>query len=150
MPWRLILFIVSLVLITFFIGFNLENACNVSFGFKQFDNVPIFLTVMFSFVAGILVTLPFTFGKRRQKTEKFTAPVKMPKIIKSPKMPKDPNSVPSTGGATEKKDLISFFANKKTDSPVENTTASKPALDKADAPTPADSSADTPPDQAKN
>ena len=43
MPWKLILFILSVVLVTIFIGFNLTNACDVSLGVYTFKNVPIFM-----------------------------------------------------------------------------------------------------------
>lgn len=67
MPWRLIGFIICIVLVTVFAGFNLDNRCNISFGFYQLENVPIFFSLMAAFVFGVLVVLPFTFGKRRKK-----------------------------------------------------------------------------------
>ncbi|AEE16072.1 hypothetical protein [Treponema brennaborense] len=66
MPWRLISFIVCLILITIFAGFNLDNKCNISFGFTVLPNIPIFLSLMASFLIGVVVMLPFTFGKRRK------------------------------------------------------------------------------------
>ena len=48
-----------------FTGFNLGNVCDINFGFMRFEKVPVFLTILFSFLAGVLVTLPFTFGKRK-------------------------------------------------------------------------------------
>ncbi len=59
MPWKLILFILVLVLATLFIGFNLDNACNVSFGVYTFEQVPVFMSILLSFAAGILVMVPF-------------------------------------------------------------------------------------------
>jgi hypothetical protein len=52
-----------------FIVFNLDNKCDVSFGFKAFREVPVFLTAFASFVLGMLFTLPFVFplGKRKKK-----------------------------------------------------------------------------------
>ena len=74
MPWRLILFIAVFVVFLVFITFNLDNRCDISFGFKSFENVPVFLTVFSSFVAGLVCSLPFalwaTGRKRRQKTQK--------------------------------------------------------------------------------
>jgi uncharacterized membrane protein len=47
---------------------NLENKCDVSFGFMSIKDVPIFLSVLFSFVLGMLVTIPMMLlGKKKQK-----------------------------------------------------------------------------------
>lgn len=74
MPFKLILFILCMIIAAVFTGFNLENSCDINFGFKRFEQVPVFLTILFSFLAGVLITLPFTFGKRKApaaaKTEK--------------------------------------------------------------------------------
>ena len=82
MPWKLILFILSVTLVTIFIGFNLENACNVSFGFYTFPNVPIFMSILLAFAAGVFIMLPFTFGHR--KKDKISSPKK---IVSSQKPP---------------------------------------------------------------
>lgn len=73
MPWRLIGFILALVIITTFIGFNLDNTCNVSLGFLKLEQVPVYLTVFSSFVAGMIVVLPFAFG-RSLKRKKAASP----------------------------------------------------------------------------
>lgn len=69
MPWKLISFIICIVLVTVFIGFNLDNRCNISFGFFQLEGVPIFFSLMAAFVLGVVVVLPFTFGKKKQKNQ---------------------------------------------------------------------------------
>lgn len=56
-----------MIIAAVFTGFNLENSCDINFGFKRFEQVPVFLTILFSFLAGALITLPFTFGKKRVK-----------------------------------------------------------------------------------
>lgn len=58
MPWRLILFVFSLVIIVMFAGFNLDNRCTISLGFTSFENVPVFQGLAISFLAGIAVCLP--------------------------------------------------------------------------------------------
>lgn len=63
MPWKLIGFVALLVFATFFIGFNLDHRCDVSIGFTTFKDVPIFLSLLISFVAGVLVMTPFAFFK---------------------------------------------------------------------------------------
>lgn len=72
MPWKLILFILVLILATFFIGLNLDNACNVSFGVYTFEDVPIFMSMLLSFAAGILVMIPFLLFRPRGKSSKKT------------------------------------------------------------------------------
>ncbi|MCR4627928.1 MAG: hypothetical protein K5640_09830 [Treponema sp.] len=70
MPFKLIGTLILLVLVTIFAGFNINNTCNINFIFREFKNVPIFFSLVVSFVAGVFVTLPFTFGKKKNKAEK--------------------------------------------------------------------------------
>ena len=72
MPWRLIQFIVLFAVFLVFIMFNLENKCDISFGFTVISYVPVFVTVFFSFMIGMLCILPFVFMKPRKKTEPKT------------------------------------------------------------------------------
>lgn len=67
MPFKLIGTIILLVLITIFCGFNLEeaNKCDINLIFHVFEKVPVFLTVLTSFLAGIVVMLPFAFFRKR-------------------------------------------------------------------------------------
>jgi len=65
---RLISIIVVFVLFLCFIIFNLPYKCDVSFGFTTIKDVPIFLSVLSSFVLGMLVTVPLIlFGKKKPK-----------------------------------------------------------------------------------
>lgn len=71
MPWRLIVFIVVFSVFLAFVTFNLENACDISFGFTKIPGVPVFLTIFVSFIFGLLCTLPFVFlraGKKHKDT----------------------------------------------------------------------------------
>lgn len=70
MPWKLVGFIICLVLGTCFAGFNLENSCNISFGFHTFENIPIFFSLIVAFACGVVVTLPFTVIKKKSSKEK--------------------------------------------------------------------------------
>lgn len=70
MPWKLVGFIICLILGTCFAGFNLENSCNISFGFKTFQNVPIFFSLIVAFAIGVIVTLPFTVIKKKSAKDK--------------------------------------------------------------------------------
>lgn len=68
-----ILFIIATAVIALFAGFNLSHTCDVSVIFHTFKSVPVFITIIISFVAGVLVTLPFAifrkpiFSKKKAK-----------------------------------------------------------------------------------
>jgi len=63
-----IFFILVFAVFLCFIIFNLGNTCDVSFGFRTFSDIPVFLTALFSFAFGMLFTFPllFTVGRRRR------------------------------------------------------------------------------------
>jgi uncharacterized integral membrane protein len=64
MPWRLLGFILLAAVFLAFIGFNLENRCDVSFGFYTFSQVPVFLTAFFTLVLGMALALPLAISFR--------------------------------------------------------------------------------------
>lgn len=72
MPWRLILFAVFIVLLVAFVGVNLENTCAVSLIFVTYPDVPVYISILISFALGMLIMIPFTFGRKssRQKPER--------------------------------------------------------------------------------
>lgn len=72
-PVKLIIFLVILGIIVFFIGFNLSNVSDISFGFHTFTDVPIFISLFIAFAAGIITMLPFAFSTGK-KTKKKTLP----------------------------------------------------------------------------
>jgi len=72
MPRRLIQIIVFFAIILLFIVFNLENKCNISVIFKEIEDVPVYLIAFFSFILGMISTLPFIFSyqiKKKRKAE---------------------------------------------------------------------------------
>ena len=72
MPWRLIGFIVLLVLVGIFSNLNLDNRCDISLGFVVLEEVPIFISLLVAFLAGALVIFPFTIApaiRRRDRRE---------------------------------------------------------------------------------
>ncbi len=71
MPLKLIGTIILLVIVTIFAGFNIDNKCNINLIFRQFENIPIFFSLVCAFVAGVIVTLPFTIGKGRKTQKKI-------------------------------------------------------------------------------
>jgi len=59
MPWRLIIGIVIFAVFLVFIAFNVNNSCNISFGFgKEIPDVPVFITIFVSFVFGLICAFP--------------------------------------------------------------------------------------------
>ena len=67
---RLVLFIVIFAIFLAFIIFNLDNKCDIFLGFLTFREIPVFLSVFFSFLAGMLfaVLLIFSPGRKRKKS----------------------------------------------------------------------------------
>jgi len=67
MPWKLIAFIVAVALILAFVGFNLENSADVSLVFVTFTAVPVYVTMLTSFLLGLAVSIPFSFRSWRKR-----------------------------------------------------------------------------------
>lgn len=105
---RLIISIVVLVIITCFIGFNLDNRCALNLLFHNFNSVPVFLTILVSFLSGSVCTLPFIFISRRKKSNE-----------KNEKVQKDTTN-------------NSFFKDKKTKSKATETDKGKSAETKTE------------------
>ena len=55
---RLIVFILIFAFFLAFIVLNLDNKCDISFGIKTLNDVPVFLSALCSFVLGMLITVP--------------------------------------------------------------------------------------------
>lgn len=72
MPWKTIGFIIILVLVALFASVNISNKSDISLGFHVFKEVPIFLSLLITFLAGAVVMIPFTFGpsSRKMKAKK--------------------------------------------------------------------------------
>lgn len=66
MPWKLIGTIALLAGGVAFIGFNLGNAADVSFGFAVLPQVPVFLVALVSFTVGMVAALPLALGRPRR------------------------------------------------------------------------------------
>ncbi|MFP3089213.1 hypothetical protein LQZ21_02675 [Treponema sp. TIM-1] len=69
MPWKLIGFVVFFGILLVFIGLNLNNSCDISFGFTTIEQVPIYLTVFSAFVLGLLCTIPLMVSLRFRKSK---------------------------------------------------------------------------------
>jgi fumarate reductase subunit C len=66
---RLIIFILVFAVFLYFIVLNLENKTDLYLGFTKFENIPVFLGILFAFVLGMFVAILLTFpwGKKREK-----------------------------------------------------------------------------------
>lgn len=73
MPWGFIRTIAVLVVLMIFVMLNTGNKCDLNFFGLKLHDVPVYLTVFFSFVLGLLGSLPFLILgilKKRPKKEK--------------------------------------------------------------------------------
>lgn len=66
MPGKLLYFIMLMLFIALFMGFNLANRCDISVIFYVFKDVPIFLSMIFAFLLGNIAVLPFLISSRRK------------------------------------------------------------------------------------
>jgi len=75
MVFKLIFTIALLVAVAVFTGFNLGNKCDIWLFGKQFNQVPVFITIAISFAAGILAALPAVFlrGEKKMTPEQARA-----------------------------------------------------------------------------
>jgi len=69
-PWRLIVFIAIFAVFLVFISFNLENKCDISFGFAKLKEVPVFITVFSSFVLGLFCAIPLVIHIKKRRDER--------------------------------------------------------------------------------
>lgn len=72
MPIKLIGILILVVAVALLTGFNLGNKCTIWL-FHNFTDIPVFGALLSSFILGVLITLPFTFGKTKvveKKVEK--------------------------------------------------------------------------------
>lgn len=78
MPIKFIIAIVLVVIVGVFTGFNLDNKTNFWF-FYKFVDISVLYLVLGSFLSGVIMTLPFTFGKgKKGKTDKKSDSEKLP------------------------------------------------------------------------
>jgi uncharacterized integral membrane protein len=79
MKFKIFIVVIAITLEALFAGLNMNNSSDISFGFTTLTDVPVFLSISISFVAGALIILPFTLFRGRKKT-KEQQPVKKKKI----------------------------------------------------------------------
>ncbi|AEF80450.1 hypothetical protein [Leadbettera azotonutricia] len=64
---RLIGFILIFALFLAFIVLNLDNKCDVSFGFQTAKDLPVFITAFVAFFFGMLCAVPFIIGLKKSR-----------------------------------------------------------------------------------
>ena len=69
-PWRLIIFIAIFAVFLVFISFNLENKCDINFGFAALKDVPVFITIFSSFVLGLFCAIPLVVHIKKRRDER--------------------------------------------------------------------------------
>ncbi|MBQ7611700.1 MAG: DUF1049 domain-containing protein [Spirochaetaceae bacterium] len=69
MSGKAIYFIVVLLIFGLFASVNIQNVVTVNFGFKTFENVPVFIFALFSFLVGFLLTVPFFISSKKNTSK---------------------------------------------------------------------------------
>ena len=67
---RLICFLLIFALFLVFIVLNLDNNCDINFGFYQLEKAPVSVTALASFFLGMLFTVPVALIARGKKQPK--------------------------------------------------------------------------------
>jgi uncharacterized integral membrane protein len=78
MSWKLVGLILLLVIFLTFIGFNLGNRCDISFGFTTLSSVPVFITAFSSFILGLVCAIPIALSSRIRRAKKASSAQKLP------------------------------------------------------------------------
>ena len=123
---KLIIGIVLLVFTVFFVGFNLDNRCDVNLLFYTFKNLPVFYTILISFVLGVFVTIPaFLLSLKKDKKNKTQKPLSLSKNTKkSAETPKKAKQKPleeqKTPSDSAPKDSVSKENSAQNDTPQES------------------------------
>ena len=123
---KLIIGIVLLVFTVFFVGFNLDNRCDVNLLFYTFKNLPVFYTILISFVLGVFVTIPaFLLSLKKDKKNKPQKPLSISKNSKkSAETPKKTEQKPAeeqkTPSDSAPKDSVPKENSAQNDTPQES------------------------------
>ena len=82
---RIIVFIVIFAVFICFMILNLDNKCDISFGFTELSDIPIFLSALSSFTLGMLVTIPMLLTRRKgRKKDELKKPSKKTDVLAAP------------------------------------------------------------------
>ncbi|GAB1454841.1 MAG: hypothetical protein RBT62_11180 [Spirochaetia bacterium] len=64
MPWKLLVFIAVMAMVLVFVGFNLDNRCDLSLVFVTFRSVPVVITLLAAYLLGLLSAFFLALGRR--------------------------------------------------------------------------------------
>lgn len=124
---KLIVFIFAIVLFAFFMGFNLDNKCDIWLFVKTYENVPAFMNSLISFGFGVLCTLPFAlvrkFKKTREIEQRENEKAKRKAAKKNSTTEPKPVISDSESKPQSKRDMILSKINKLKKQPVPETSA---------------------------
>lgn len=69
-----------------FAGLNIKNSSDISVGFKVFKDIPVFLTITLSVVAGAVIAFPLGYlsGRKNKKNSKKAENIKQGKNKNKP------------------------------------------------------------------
>lgn len=93
---KLILIIAIILIQAVFAGLNIKNVSDISFGFTVLKDIPVFLTISLSFIAGAIIVFPFVLfsAKKSRKTAEIKKDKKKEKKLKIFKNKKNDNEKP--------------------------------------------------------
>jgi len=96
---RLISIIIVLAVFLAFIVLNMgdKNRCDIFVGFHTFENIPVFITILSSFLLGTIFALPFGFSLSRKLKKNAREDAPVPE--KKKRWGKDKNKGTSDNGA---------------------------------------------------
>jgi uncharacterized integral membrane protein len=67
MPFRLVFMAIIMVVLVVFIGFNVDNRCDISLAVYTLKDIPVIITILSSFALGLITALPFALRSRKNK-----------------------------------------------------------------------------------
>ena len=96
MKSKLILIIAIILIQAVFAGLNIKNVSDISFGFTVLKDIPVFLTISLSFIAGAIIVFPFVLfsAKKSGKTAEIKKDAKKGNKLKIFRNKKNDNDKP--------------------------------------------------------
>ena len=93
---KLILIIAIILIQAVFAGLNIKNVSDISFGFTVLKDIPVFLTISLSFIAGVIIVFPFVLfsSKKSRKNAEIKKDTKKEKKLKIFKNKNNDNDKP--------------------------------------------------------
>jgi len=107
MPWKLLAFTAVIALVLVFVGFNLDNRCDISIALFTFSDVPVVITILAAYLLGLLSAFFLAVGKRARTGPRVSA-APAPRVMPAEperglEPPSQPSSQPLSQAAARKK-----------------------------------------------